>query len=219
MTDKSKLINYISLFFVVVFFTAIFAKFAYENRCHIISCSPASWERILNLTFAHSGSDFRVDYISAQPSRFGNSYSEAGPAFIDIDVSYISLKTDNSATDKKINHPVKHLEFDDQTLISSSRTGGQWANYVPPEDGREKLKRVTVHPRDAFRMTWMLAEKDSSLPATNAHVLALLGFNNLADKFGCESIWAVSYLYDHVALTYYINAQTGQIISSEKTSY
>lgn len=219
MSDKSKLINNISWFFLVVFFTAIFAKFAYENRCHIIGCSPASWEKILDLAFAHSGSDFRIEYISAQPPHFGNSYSEVGPAFIDIDVSYISLKTDDSIADKKINHPVKHLEFDDQTLMSSSRTGGQWANYVPPEDSQEKLKRVTIHPRDAFRITWTLAEKDSSLPAKNAHVSALLGFYNLADKFGCESMWAVSYLYDHVALTYYINAQTGQIISSEKTSY
>jgi hypothetical protein len=212
-TDKSK---FISLLFISIFCLV----FAYWNRCYVVSCSPASWKKIVEIAFAHSGTDFRIDYISARPSHFWNSYTEAGPAFIDIDVKYISLQIDGSIiNENNINHPVKHLEFNDFNLITMTRTGSSWANYVPPEDGQEKLKRVTVHPRDAFRMTWSLAEKDSALPAKSAHVSALLSFNRVAKKFRCESIWAIFYYYDHIALTYYIDAQTGEIISSEKNLY
>ncbi len=209
-TDKSK---FISLLFISIFCIV----FVYWNRCYVISCSPASWEKILEIAFAHSGSDFRIDYISARPSHFWNSYTEAGPTFIDIDVSYISLEIDDTRIDEhNTNHPIKRLEFNDFNLITRTHTGSSWANYVPPEDGQEKLKRVTVHPRDAYQLTWNLAKEETSISAENAIASAILVFNVVDEKYGCESIWAVQYQYDTIVLTYHINAQTSQIISVEK---
>jgi hypothetical protein len=211
MAHKSKFRNIFPLIFIFVFITVIFAKFVYENRCHFINCSPASWDQILKMAFAQAETDFRIQSIWARPSRW-NRYTENGPAFIDITISYISPNIDSSRADEETNHPTKNIEFDDQNLITDIRTGNSWANFVPPEDRQEKLRRVSVHPRDAFRTTWTLAKKESGLSPDNASVLAILSF----DERGYESIWSVYYHYDTLTITFYINAQTAQIISVEK---
>ncbi len=220
MTHNTKFINIIFLFSKIVVLAMVFIKPAYENRCHILDCPPASWETIQEMAFGQTGNDFRIKYISARPSRW-NSYAEMGPDFIEIDVTYISLNTDKSSHQEEINHPIKYLTFDDQNLIAKTRTGSSWYNRIPSSDSQEKLKRVTVSPRDAFRITWTLAYKETSFSANKANVSALLLFDNINEKYGCESIWKVSYYYDDLRYTldYYINAQTGQIITFEKNLY
>ena len=212
MVHNSKFRNRFASFFIIVFIIAAFAKFVYENKCHFINCPPASWMQILDTAFSKSGTDFRIHTIWASPSRW-NRYTENGPTFIDIHIAYTSLKIESSRVDDETNHPTKHIKFDDRNLVFDIRTGNSWANSIPPEDRQEKLQRVSVHPRDAFYATWSLAEKESGLPPNNASVLAILNF----DERGRESIWYVSYYYDDIVdLTFYIDAQTAQIISVEK---
>lgn len=212
MAYNSKFRNRFAPIFIVVFITAVFSKFVYENRCHFINCPPASWTNILDIAFAKSGTDFRIQTIWASPSRW-NRYTENGPTFIDIHISYISPKIEPSRVDEEINHPIKDIEFDDRNLVFDIRTGNSWTNIVPPEDRQEKLKRVFIHPRDAFYITWTLAETESRLSPDNASALAILKF----DERGHESMWSVSYYYDDiVSVTFFIDAQTAQIISVEK---
>jgi hypothetical protein len=189
-------------------------KPAYENRCHILNCPAASWKTILDMAFAQTGNDFRIDYINAHPSEW-NNYTEAGPDFIEINVSYISLNTDKSSPKEEINHPMKFFRFNDQSLITDTSTGNAWSGRVPSKDSQEKLKRTIVTPRDVFRITWTLAYNESSLSAQNVN--AFLLFDNINEEYGCESIWKVFYDYDEYMLVYYINAQTAQIIAHEKT--
>jgi hypothetical protein len=197
---------------IIVFAIASFAKFIYENRCHLLDCTPASWTQILNMAFAKSGADFRIQTIWATPSRW-NRYTENGPTFIDIHVAYISPKADPSRINKETNHPTKDIEFDNQNLVFDIRTGNSWTDFVPPEDRQEILQRVSVHPRDAFYATWALAIKESGLPPNPNGVIAILNF----DEHGYESVWYVSYYYDNkVSLTFYVDTQTAQIISVEK---
>jgi hypothetical protein len=215
MTRKPKLINTLSLVFTFVFITVIFILLAYENKCHILSCSPASWEKILDTALAQSGKDFRVSSISIHPS-WRSSYTENGPTVVAITVMCVSLHADSSQTNgiagKIANHPLKWLILDDQDLITIVSRNG-WTSDVPPEDRQEKLQRVIVSPHDAFRTTWGLAKKESGLSSDDIGALAVLSF----DTRGYESIWEVSYVYDKTVLTFYVNAQTGQVISTEKS--
>ena len=207
--DKSKFINVI-IFLVVAILCVLFI---YKYRCYVVNCSPASWKRIVDVVLTHANNDFQFGHLHAIPSHSQNSYTEAGPTFIEINVEYVSL-----IADEKAYYPTKFLKFDDRDLITKYLdTGNSSTNYVPPEDIKEKLKRVTVHPRDVFRLTWMLAEKETSLPAESANSAAVLIFNNVTvNEYGCESIWRVRYSYEHVAMIYIINAQTGEIVSYEK---
>jgi hypothetical protein len=196
--------------------------FVYQNRCYVISCEPASWEKILDIALAQTGDDSRIDMITARPPK-ENHYSELGPTFINISISYVSLKQDYKV-DEKINHPVKDVEFDDISLIKTTRNPASWRNYFPSETSQEILKRVTVHPRKTFELTWMLAEKEASLPAEKADVSTILHFNQFKptdknyEQCRCESMWSVTYIYDKVIITYFINAQTAQIASIDKES-
>jgi len=211
ITFKSKFIEVVSLILIAVIMTARVGNYFYANRCHFIDCSPASWEQILDLAFAQEGNEYKVQSFSAEPSSW-NRYTENGPTFVEIGISYISLNIDSARINEAANHPMKHLELDDQTLVFDTRTGNSWTSMIPQEDRQDKLRRVLLHPRDAFHATWALAEKESGLSAETANVLAILQF----DARGYESLWAVTYHYDKLALTFYVDARTAQIIAVEK---
>ncbi len=214
MAHKLKLITTFSLMFIFVGITVIFAKFIYENRCYVINCSPALWEKIVDVVFAQSGKEFKFQSISARVPGW-SSYTEAGPTSVVITVSYVSLNTDSSRANEEANHPIKSLEFDDKSLITNSHLRNAWTNRIPPEDWQEKLQRVTVRPRDAFDTTWAFAKKEVGLSSDNVKSLsAILIF----DLNGYESIWQVSCGCNTTVLIVNINAQTGQIISVGKNA-
>jgi hypothetical protein len=216
MTYKVKLFGIFLLGFIFVLFAVMFIKFAYQTRCSIFVCSPASWEEILNMALIKAGNNYRIDSIEASPSR-RNSYTETGPSFLDIEIVYVSSQKDNYNSDG-INYPVKFLRFDDRNMWASIQSENEWhSNHVPSADSQEIIKRVRVHPRDAISTTWLLARKATLLPSESATVSAHLQVEEIRKEDGCESVWVVSYYYNmmqpiDLVLIYHVNAQSGQVV-------
>jgi hypothetical protein len=217
-SSKPKFIIIILLVFIAVHGAMKVAQYTYENRCYVLKCSPVSWKEILDTTFAQAGNNFRIDGIYASPQ--WSSDTEAEPEFVSIHVMYVSLESDPSRAGEETNHPVKYFEFDDRNLktIIQTEGGGGWAGNVPTEDSQDKLRKVTVPPRDAFRVTWILAKNESSMSLESSYVVAQLVFDEtllLFDdikKNGGDPTWIVSYDNDEIGLTYHVNAQTSQVI-------
>mgnify|MGYP003455236901 CR=1 FL=1 len=214
---KPKFIIIIFLILIIVLGGMKVVQFTYENKCYVIECSPASWKEILDTAFAQAGNNFRINSIYASPQ--WSSDPEAEPEFVSIHVMYISIASDPSIVGEETNHPVKSFEFDDRNLKTIiQKEGGGWANFVPSKDSQDKLKKVTVHPRDAFRVTWTLAKNESSISLENANIIAQLVIDETSllfydiKKNGGEPIWIVSYNNDKIDLTYHVNAQTSQVI-------
>jgi hypothetical protein len=221
MSKSNKLIrNLIAVLAVPLLIILVFCvKAAYENRCHFINCAPASWNEIRDIALAQAGDNFRIQYISAHPAAW-NNFTETGPGFLDLTVTYVSLKPDDSNTNSG-KYSQKYVEFDDRSLLVKIRTGNSWSNGYPSnisKESQERLSKVTIHPRDAFRTTWKLAETALSHPPNNELTSALLVFDDkIKERFGCESIWVVNYIYNDASMTFRVDAQTGQVISTEKT--
>lgn len=217
-SNKPKFLLIIFLLLIIVLGGMKVTQFTYENRCYVIECSPVSWIEILDTAFAQAGNNFRIDGIYASPK--WSSEREAGPEFVSIHVMYVSLESDPFGVDEETNHLVKYFEFDDRNLKTIIQTeGGGWASYVPSEDSQNILKNVTVHPRDAFRVTWTLAKNELSFSLENANIVAQLVFDKTLLLFfddiksnGGEPIWIVSYSNDKIDLAYHVNAHTSQVI-------
>ena len=216
--------------FVAILGIAITAQFAFENRCYIITCSPASWEKILDKAFAQAEKNFRIDSIIAFPTK-GSKYTEEGPESLTIYVGYVSTESDPTRKESdhpEINYPLAYFTFDDRTLKAvTSVTREGWGNYFRSEDSQEKLKKITVTPRNAIRITWTLAKKHESLmPIENSIIYADLIFDDFYIPFfddmrenGGEPMWIVSYNNKKIGLVYHVNALTGQIIFTSMEEY
>jgi hypothetical protein len=220
MSKSNKLIrNLVTVWaFPLLIILVLCIKAAYENRCHFINCVPASWNEIRNMAFVQADENFRIEYISARPAAW-NNFTETGPAFLDLTITYVSLKPDDSKTNSEL-YPLKYVEFDDRSLLLKTKTGFSWSNGYPSDiskESQERLSKVTIHPRDAFRMTWGLAKTAlRHSPDPNLTSAMLIFDDKIRTVHGCESVWAIFYIYNKTSVTFYIDAQTGQVISTEK---
>ena len=220
MTDKSLRFTALSILLIMILLGGLgMAWSLYKNRCHLTDCSPASWEAIRDIAFSQAGDDFVIGQIMARPVGTNqNDYTDIGPSFIDIEIDYASIKPYTSYNEISYQH--KSIRFDDQTLIISSRSSG-WYRFLPSQESQEILKKVTVHPRDAFRVTWQLAQEKVVFDPTNSRIAAVLRFDCGNQSYECKPIWEVYYyrgagpVYEAGAV-YVVDAQTGEIVSIDK---
>jgi hypothetical protein len=192
--------------------TLVFAIswYIYPNRCHFMSCTYASWETIQAIVFAQTDNDPRIDYVIARPSKW-NSYSASGPTFIDIDIGYWTKLADGTGVGD-MTYRLESIQFDDKILDTHHFLAGSLTSEPPTLESQQILKRVKLHPRDAFGATWKLAQNELQLDPKSLTVIAsLLTFDGATD--GHESIWHIFY---GDKLDYYVDAQTGEIISTQK---
>ncbi len=207
-TKQTKLISAL-VTTLILFFVA--SWYVYQNRCHFISCTYASWETIQAIVFAQANDDTRIDHVIARPSKW-NNYSESGPAFIDIDIGYWTKLADGTGAGD-MTYRLESIQFDDKTLATQHYLAGSLTSEPPSLESQEILKRVKLHPRDAFVITWKLAQNELQLdPKSLTIVASLLTFDE-ANNDAHESIWHIFY---GDKLDYYVDAQTGEIISTQK---
>jgi hypothetical protein len=185
--------------------------FIYINRCHVLACTPASWETIRGLAIAHTDNDTTVESISAQ-SAIWNNYTESGPAFINISIEYFSIDSNESKLHgETVSHP-ESIEFDDQTLILHHINTD--ASVIGPSslEHQQLLKKVSISPRDAIRAAWKLAQSEKSLTTEYPIVLVMLHFDKNHDTEH-ECVWDVNI---GSKLSYFVDAQTGQVFSMHR---
>jgi hypothetical protein len=218
------IISAIFVFGILLFFV-LRANFIEEYRCYFTDCPPTSWKEIRDVAFTQAGNDFRIASISAFPPQgLIHKITETEPAFINISISYISIKESAS---NGIGYSEKRLWFDDRSLfLTDDHYSSDYRSEPPPSTlVTERIKRVTVSPREAYRVTWKLAERLLSHPvnASNEISARLLFDDATKRKFGRESVWAVEYHNEssngvvYTGGIVYVDAQTGKVILSEIT--
>lgn len=187
------------------------------NKCFVLDCPPASWETILDIAFSYAEDNYQVDLINVLPTYEGR-FTEVGPEFLTIIISYISHSPDES-TENPIDHSMKYVLFEDRSQSIEVQIGGFWTSMTRSEEYQKKISEVKIHPRDVFEATWILAMEEISLSPENAKVSALLLIPNRVEQYGCDSIWLVDYTYYDVYLQYVVDAITGDVTLLRKNYF
>jgi hypothetical protein len=179
--------------------------------CQFFYCAPASWETTQDIIFAQVDPGFQIASVEATPSG-GETLTGTEPNLVNLHITYTSLMADPIDTTK---YTVKYLTFDDRSLktnLSSPEISQGWSWVKPPSSlVVERVRRVKISPREAYRVTWELAKAQLLKEARLAELL----FDDVIPKsLNCESVWAVHYVdaaYQKERI-FYVDAQTGKFL-------
>jgi hypothetical protein len=188
----------------------------YRGRCKVLTCQPATWSAIYEIAqtqAAKAGPSYRVGLVQAEPS-FHTNLTAEGPYDITIRIKLISAQPD--AQEDGL-YPEQTIEFTDRDQWISWWNNRQWTGELPLLESQQRLTRVRIDPREVYRRTWALAQRElSSAIQLGAASMDLYTDESMQVRFGVESAWAISYYDDVDYLIYWIDAQTGTLIQQTK---
>jgi hypothetical protein len=187
----------------------------YHGRCQLMLCQPATWTEVLQLVQTHAaqaGPNYQVGMIRANPA-FRSDLTADGPSHITIRIDLISSQPE---LPERWMYTQQTIEFEDRQQWVR-RTGRYGTSEQPSLESQQRLNRIRISPRDVYRITWQAAQRELSTSISLTYSSMNLYTDGLPqERFGVESAWVISYHDDKEHLTYWIDAQTGEIVEQTK---
>ncbi len=184
----------------------------YAERCQLLPCPAATWQDLVVLAdgeATHAGAGYAVGRLQAEPT-FRTSYTADGPVEITMWVDIVA--TTPTAADPGM-YDWHRIELTDRDLRRRRISSGTTSESPTPA-AVQRLQRVRIGPRDVYRITWAAAQRTLA-PATpvSAAPMSLYTDTLPTERFGIESAWVISYAAARRVLTYWVDAQTGAIVT------
>lgn len=188
------------------------------ERCHFVACQPLTWPELRALArqqAASAGAGYEVEAIMASPI-FPTAMTESGPYDIEFTVF---VGNSRESTIAPGSYGTKTFEVLDRSRSIRWRDGEGGSSESVPADAADRLQRVQIGPRDAYRITWPEAQREMQVSQIlSAHMR--FSVNDWEKGLhGADLTWQVSYVDDAIEMTYWVDAETGKIVDSKRATY
>ena len=192
------------------------ALLLYSYRCAFGTCTPASWDSMQTTLLAQAnplfGRPYYFDGLKAKPA-FQTKFTDEGPSHLTLDITLIDMSESSDCRCQ-----VKRFETNDRNFhIAWFGDSNVRVHPSPTLETQAHFGRVKLGPRDAYRATWTIAQRElgsafipeyssASLHTNEEVTLALQG----------ESIWVMYYQNGKASLMIWLDAQNGDLVKQTR---
>jgi hypothetical protein len=163
---------------------------------------------------SRNGTAYRIATVSAEPA-YRSTYTEEGPTEIKMTVAYVVR------VEERRNYWVNQWYWltstDRGQDVRATRMGEIEGAF--PADDQERWAQVRLMPRDIYRIVWPLLQADGLVPARIPPTMHLDVSAETAARFGGAYVWVVSTIDDQTRYTYWVDAQTGSVLETDKQDF
>lgn len=194
------------------------AFFLYSYRCAFGTCTPAPWETIQTTLSAQANPFFGHPYyfngLKAEPA-FQTSFTDEGPSHLTLHVTLIDMSESSDCRCQ-----AKRFETNDRNFqVAWFGDSHIRVHPSPTLETQARFGRIKLGPRDAYRATWAIAQRELGPAFIPEYSTASLSTDEeVTLALGRESIWVMYYQNHKASLMIWIDAQNGDLVKQTLTT-